>query len=359
MFLGVKSSTVSFTSEEASKFRAARDESRTRNRREERPPPSSTQPRDERMSSMDDLNVLERTYPRDERTYPQLEHSRIDTFSRNENFHSGPARDDTRPKSNLAYRDELGTRMNRDELGTRLNRDEPAPTRNELGREASMSRLRRTESRGRKRSENPNRSCNENENIDPTKKRQNLKDRNVVLPRSSNEKFIRNFNKFSNGQELNRSEEEEEKNEKLEDEGGSSENKQQNLHLSRERSLKSISNWWKSSLDSGPTPPNHTPTNSSAQNHEWNDSTPSPKHNHSHSDSGISSLSGRSSCISPMSDLSSSSGSSRTSLRSSSIVSASNIPVEEEPEELDLEDLYRDLLVFSPKDSRVSCAISK
>ena len=31
MFLGVKSSTVSFTSEEATKFRAARDESRSRN----------------------------------------------------------------------------------------------------------------------------------------------------------------------------------------------------------------------------------------------------------------------------------------------------------------------------------------
>ena len=32
MFLGVKSSTVSFTSEEANKFRAARDTSRTRYR---------------------------------------------------------------------------------------------------------------------------------------------------------------------------------------------------------------------------------------------------------------------------------------------------------------------------------------
>merc|ERR1719348_2656297 len=98
--------------------------------------------------------------------------------------------------------------------------------------------------------------------------------------------------------------------------------KQHSLHLSRERSLKSISNWWKSSLEGGPTPP---------QRDNWTERddpvTPTPRHNHSHSDSGISSMSGRSSCMSPMSDLSSSSGSSRTSLRSSSIVSASNIPL--------------------------------
>ena len=31
--------------------------------------------------------------------------------------------------------------------------------------------------------------------------------------------------------------------------------KQASLHLSRERSLKSISNWWRSSLDTGPTQP--------------------------------------------------------------------------------------------------------
>ena len=43
------------------------------------------------------------------------------------------------------------------------------------------------------------------------------------------------------------------------EEGGrplkSPDEKQASLHLSRERSLKSISNWWRSSLDTGPTQP--------------------------------------------------------------------------------------------------------
>ena len=69
---------------------------------------------------------------------------------------------------------------------------------------------------------------------------------------------------------------------------------------------------------------------------------------------------GRSSCISPMSELSSSSGSSRTSLRSSSIVSASNILLEEEgEEEVEYKDLCKELLLFAPPDSRISGIISK
>ena len=71
-------------------------------------------------------------------------------------------------------------------------------------------------------------------------------------------------------------------------------------------------------------------------------------------------MSGRSSCMSPMSELSSSSGSSRTSLRSSSIVSASNILLEEDGEaELEYADLCRDLLLFAPTDSRLVGLISK
>ena len=128
----------------------------------------------------------------------------------------------------------------------------------------------------------------------------------------------------------------------------SPDDKQQSLHLSRERSLKSISNWWKNSLEGGPTPPT------------WTDGeSPSPRHNHSHSDSGISSMSGRSSCMSPMSELSSSSGSSRTSLRSSSIVSASNILLEEEGEtEMEYSDLCKELLIFAPLDTRIVGLIS-
>ena len=122
----------------------------------------------------------------------------------------------------------------------------------------------------------------------------------------------------------------------------------QSLHLSRERSLKSISNWWKNSLESGPSPP--------GGGEGWVEAGEqhSPRHHHSHSDSGISSMSGRSSCMSPMSELSSSSGSSRTSLRSSSIVSGSNILLEEEGEtEVEYIDLCRELLLFAPADSRI------
>ena len=61
-----------------------------------------------------------------------------------------------------------------------------------------------------------------------------------------------------------------------------------------------------------------------------------------------------------MSELSSSSGSSRTSLRSSSIVSASNILLEEEgEEEVEYKDLCKELLLFAPPDSRISGIISE
>ena len=61
-----------------------------------------------------------------------------------------------------------------------------------------------------------------------------------------------------------------------------------------------------------------------------------------------------------MSELSSSSGSSRTSLRSSSIVSASNILLEEEEgEEMEYKDLCKELLLFAPPDSRISGIISR
>ena len=64
--------------------------------------------------------------------------------------------------------------------------------------------------------------------------------------------------------------------------------------------------------------------------------------------------------MSPMSELSSSSGSSRTSLRSSSIVSASNILLEEEGEtEVEYTDLCRELLLFAASDSRIVGLISK
>ena len=227
---------------------------------------------------------------------------------------------------------------------------ERAPSR----REESSSRLRRTESRGRKRSENPNRvNGDETENIDPSQKRQSVEDRADTAAAASRT----NCQKLRKSGVVSK--------EAREEEGetpGPNNNKQQTLHLSRERSLKSISNWWKSSLESGPSPPTPGPASP-----DWtetggsNNNVSSPKHNHSHSDSGISSLSGRSSCMSPMSDLSSSSGSSRTSLRSSSIVSASNIPLEEEAEgeEVDFEDLCRDLAVYSPQDSRIFNAISK
>ena len=59
----------------------------------------------------------------------------------------------------------------------------------------------------------------------------------------------------------------------------SPEEKQQSLHLSRERSLKSISNWWKSSLEAGPSPPGQ-------EEQQWGEAgeqssaVASPRHNH-------------------------------------------------------------------------------
>ena len=86
--------------------------------------------------------------------------------------------------------------------------------------------------------------------------------------------------------------------------------KQASLHLSRERSLKSISNWWRSSLEGdlfyhhlhfviikASSSPSSTdgPIQPSSPTDCWTEpeSTPSPRHNHSHSDSGISSMSGQ------------------------------------------------------------------
>ena len=170
-------------------------------------------------------------------------------------------------------------------------------------------------------------------------------------PRTRREEISRGGNKKYQGSRSQGTDE----NHNLAGGPGQEQDKQQSLHLSRERSLKSISNWWRSSLEAGPAPPCLVPDTASP-----GPESPSPRHNHSHSDSGISSMSGRSSCMSPMSELSSSSGSSRTSLRSSSIVSASNILLEEDGEaELEYADLCRDLLLFAPTDSRLVGLISK
>ena len=90
--------------------------------------------------------------------------------------------------------------------------------------------------------------------------------------------------------------------------------KQASLHLSRERSLKSISNWWRSSLEGDHRFHHHLhfviinasslssslsstggPIQPSSPTDCWTEpeSTTSPRHNHSHSDSGISSMSGQ------------------------------------------------------------------
>lgn len=244
-FLGVKSQTVTFTSEEATKFRAARDESRNR---------SGAPRKDERTRAGGQRNeVLNNFFHKMEET--------------NKN-------DNTKP--------------------IHQSRSDRTPRR------------RREEFRMDNQKQNGlhNGNTDENHNI-----------QNGFLPSPSD--------------------------------------KQQSLHLSRERSLKSISNWWKNSLEGGPPPPGWQQDGSGGD-------SPSPRHNHSHSDSGISSMSGRSSCMSPMSELSSSSGSSRTSLRSSSIVSASNILLEEEGEsEMEYADLCKELLLFAPPDSRIVGFISK
>jgi len=278
MFLGVKSSTVSFTSEEATKFRAARDESRNRNANK---------------------------------------------------------RDESRNR--------------------KLNRQDEHPGRTNITKEESLTSIKDI-SRGRNQNKSKRDIMNNFFHKMEEKNKMDIKDGNPEKrPKTRREGYKSSQNKKVN--DLQNSSEENLESERnyqqyqdRESDGRvltSPNEKQQSLHLSRERSLKSISNWWKNSLEGGPTPP------PSGEN--WNDGeTPSPRHNHSHSDSGISSMSGRSSCMSPMSELSSSSGSSRTSLRSSSIVSSSNILLEEDGEgEMEYKDLCKELLLFAPLDSRI------
>ena len=269
-FLGVKSQTVSFTSEEATKFRAARDESRSRAgsgaRREE-------------------ARVAGGVIPG------------------NENH-----RDRSR-QQHIQRRDVLNNFFHKMEENNRV------VTESKTSRQQKVS--------------------SENQSNTPRTRREEV--------RSDKKKYqgVRNSGSDENHNQSS---------------GSPDTDKQQSLHLSRERSLKSISNWWKNSLETGPSPPQWP-------GHEAGPESPppgAPRHNHSHSDSGISSMSGRSSCMSPMSELSSSSGSSRTSLRSSSIVSASNILLEEEGEtEMEYADLCRELLLFAPSDSRIVGLISK
>lgn len=100
--------------------------------------------------------------------------------------------------------------------------------------------------------------------------------------------------------------------------------------------------WWQTSMDSlrmgggaCSTDPRHQMIAS-----DHSDASKDPNsvvsHSHSNSDSGLSSLSGRTSCMSPLSVVSTgssaSSGSSRASLRSASIVSGSTIPLDEDDE---------------------------
>ena len=266
-FLGVKSQTVSFTSEEANKFRTARDESRNRT--------GAGAKREEARVREDGARGRHQEHHRDRSRQQHIQ--RRDVL--NNFFHK---------------MEENNRVVTESKTSRQLN---AAPSENQI-----TPRTRREEAR------------------------------------SDNKKYqsVRNSGSDENHNQNSASPEAD---------------KQQTLHLSRERSLKSISNWWKNSLETGPSPP--------AWSHDAGDS-PSPRHNHSHSDSGISSMSGRSSCMSPMSELSSSSGSSRTSLRSSSIVSASNILLEEEGEaELEYTDLCRELLLFAASDSRIVGLISK
>ena len=267
-FLGVKSQTVSFTSEEATKFRAARDESRSRNGNKKE----------------------------EARARQQHEDGRSRAGSRSSLATPDPCR--ARNQQNIQRRDVLNNFFHKMEENNKIE----AKVRQQ---QASSS-----------------------ENT-PRRRREEI--------RNSQKKYHAARNSGTGSDE----------NHNIRD-AASPDDKQQSLHLSRERSLKSISNWWKNSLEGGPTPPT------------WTDGdTPSPRHNHSHSDSGISSMSGRSSCMSPMSELSSSSGSSRTSLRSSSIVSASNILLEEEGEtEMEYSDLCKELLMFAPPDTRIVGLIS-
>ena len=99
--------------------------------------------------------------------------------------------------------------------------------------------------------------------------------------------------------------------------------------------------WWKTSMDSlrsGASngdyrPPECFPPRSLHLESLEEGEGKEVGHSHSNSDSGLSSLSGRTSCMSPLSVISTvssaSSGSSRASLRSASIVSSTTIPLEE------------------------------
>ena len=98
--------------------------------------------------------------------------------------------------------------------------------------------------------------------------------------------------------------------------------------------------WWKTSMDSLRGSNDYRPEcypSRGFQNRDCEQIKEAPvNHSHSNSDSGLSSLSGRTSCMSPMSVVSTvssaSSGSSRASLRSASIVSSTTIPLEEDDE---------------------------
>jgi len=98
--------------------------------------------------------------------------------------------------------------------------------------------------------------------------------------------------------------------------------------------------WWKTSMDSLRGGNEYRPDcypSRGLRNRENEQIKEAPvSHSHSNSDSGLSSLSGRTSCMSPMSVVSTgssaSSGSSRASLRSASIVSSTTIPLDEDDE---------------------------
>ena len=98
--------------------------------------------------------------------------------------------------------------------------------------------------------------------------------------------------------------------------------------------------WWKTSMDSLRSGNEYRPDcypSRGLRNRENEQIKEAPvSHSHSNSDSGLSSLSGRTSCMSPMSVVSTgssaSSGSSRASLRSASIVSSTTIPLDEDDE---------------------------
>ena len=105
--------------------------------------------------------------------------------------------------------------------------------------------------------------------------------------------------------------------------------------------------WWKTSMDSlrltggsgevrPPLMPGGGPGGAGEKESGGGEAGVSHSHSHSSSDSGLSSLSGRTSCMSPLSVVSTgssaSSGSSRASLRSASIVSTCTIPLDEDDE---------------------------